>query len=48
MSSLKILQLNVWGGRIKDGLTRFISEGDFDVVCMQEAIWEKYNRSQHD
>ena len=41
MSSLKILQLNVWGGRIKDGLTRFISEGDFDVVCMQEAIWEE-------
>ena len=41
MKSLRILQLNVWGGRIKDGLTRFISEGNYDVVCMQEAIWEE-------
>ena len=36
---MKILQLNAWTGRIKDGLTRFIAEGDFDVVCLQEAIW---------
>ncbi len=40
MKKLKILQLNVWGGRIKDGLTRCILEGDYDVVCMQEAAWD--------
>lgn len=39
MKDLKILQINVWGGRIKDGLTRFITDGDYDVVCMQEAVW---------
>ena len=38
--NLKLLQLNAWTGRIKDGLTRFIKEGDFDVVCLQEAIWD--------
>ena len=38
---LKILQINVWTGRIKDGLTRFIAEGDYDIVCMQEASWGK-------
>ena len=40
MNSVKILQTNVWGGRIKDGLTRFITDGNYDVVCMQEAIWD--------
>lgn len=40
MKNIKILQINVWGGRIKDGLTRFIIDGDYDVICMQEAIWE--------
>ena len=39
MKSLKILQQNVWDGRIKDGLSRFIAEGDYDVVCLQEAVW---------
>ncbi len=38
---LKILQINVWGGRIRDGLVRFIKDGDYDVVCMQEAIWSE-------
>ena len=36
---MKILQINGWTGRIKDGLSRFIAEGEYDVVCMQEAIW---------
>jgi len=36
---MKILQINVWSGRIKDGLSRFIAEGEYDVVCMQEALW---------
>ena len=38
---LKVLQINVWGGRIRDGLTRFVKDGDYDVVCMQEAIWSE-------
>lgn len=36
---MKILQINSWSGRIKDGLSRFIMEGGYDVVCTQEAIW---------
>ncbi len=36
---MRILQLNAWTGRIKDGLSRFIAEGDYDIVCLQEAIW---------
>lgn len=36
---MKVLQINVWGGRIKDGLSRFIAEGKYDVICMQEAVW---------
>lgn len=39
----KILQLNAWTGRIKDGLTRFIVEGNYDAVCLQEAIWDDKN-----
>lgn len=39
MSKVKILQLNAWTGRIKDGLSRFIADGDYDVVCLQEAVW---------
>lgn len=38
---MKILQINVWGGRIRDGLTNFIANGDYDVVCMQEAVWDE-------
>lgn len=36
---LKILQLNAWTGRIKGALIDFIKQGDFDVVCLQEAVW---------
>ena len=36
---MKILQLNAWGGRIKNGLSAFIADGGYDVVCLQEAIW---------
>lgn len=41
MYSIKILQLNVWGGRIKDGLTNFIKEGNYDLICLQEAVWDR-------
>lgn len=36
---MKILQINGWTGRIKDGLSRFIANGEYDIVCVQEAIW---------
>lgn len=36
---MKVLQINAWNGRIKDGLSRFILDGKFDVVCVQEAVW---------
>ena len=36
---MKILQLNVWTGRIKGSLLKFFRENDFDVVCLQEAVW---------
>ena len=37
----KILQVNAWTGRIKYGLINLIKKGDYDVVCLQEAIWDK-------
>lgn len=38
---MKVLQLNVWTGRMKGALTRFLRENDFDVICMQEAVWSE-------
>ena len=38
---MKILQLNVWTGRMKGALSRFLRENDYDVVCLQEAVWSK-------
>ena len=36
---MKILQLNVWTGRIKGALKDFFKDNDFDVICLQEAVW---------
>lgn len=36
---MRILQLNVWTGRIKGALLDFLRSNDFDVICMQEAVW---------
>lgn len=36
---MKILQLNVWTGRIKGTLIDFFKTHDFDVICLQEAVW---------
>ena len=38
---MKILQLNVWTGRIKGALPKFIEKNDFDIICLQEAVWTK-------
>lgn len=39
MKEYKILQLNAWTGRIKGALLEFIKSSNFDIVCMQEAVW---------
>ena len=36
---MKILQINAWCGRIKDGLTNYIKKENPDIICMQEAVW---------
>ena len=36
---MKILQLNIWTGRIKGALLEFFKNNDFDVICLQEAVW---------
>lgn len=38
---MKILQLNAWTGRLKGALTNFFRENDFDVICLQEAVWSE-------
>lgn len=40
---MKILQLNVWTGRIKGALLEFFQRNDFDVICLQEAVWAGEN-----
>ena len=39
MKKVKVLQLNVWTGRIKGALLDFFENNKFDVICLQEAIW---------
>ena len=36
---MRILQLNVWDGRINGALIDYLSQNRFDVICMQEAVW---------
>ena len=36
---MRILQLNVWDGRIKGALLDYLAKNRFDVICMQEAVW---------
>jgi hypothetical protein len=32
MVHMKILQMNVWTGRIKGAIERFLRENDFDII----------------
>lgn len=41
MPKIKVLQLNVWTGRMKGALTRFLRENEYDVVCLEEAVWSE-------
>ena len=36
---MRILQLNVWTGRIRGALDTFFKQNQFDVICLQEAVW---------
>lgn len=38
---MKILQLNVWMGKVEGNLKRFLEKHDFDVICMQEVMFSK-------
>ena len=35
---MKVLQLNVWMGKVEGNLRRFLQNNDFDVICMQEVF----------
>ncbi len=35
---MKILQLNVWMGKVEGELERFLAGDEFDVICMQEVM----------
>ena len=43
---MKILQLNVWMGKVEGNLRRFLENNDFDVICMQE-VFASRSREQH-
>lgn len=43
---MKILQLNVWMGKIEGNLRRFLENNQFDVICMQE-VFASQSREQH-
>ncbi len=43
---MKILQLNVWMGKIEGNLRRFLIENNFDIICMQE-VFASENQETH-
>ena len=38
---MKVLQLNVWLGKVEGKLQRFLENADYDVICMQEVLMAK-------
>lgn len=40
---IKVLQLNIWNGRLKRNIANFLKENDFDIICLEEAVWSKNN-----
>ncbi len=36
---MRILQLNVWHGRVHGALTDYLSQNSLDVICLQEVVW---------
>lgn len=35
---MKLIQLNIWGGRLVDALNEFVRSESPDILCLQEAI----------
>src|SRR6185295_10315208 len=35
---LKLIQLNIWQGKILIAVSRFLKEQDADIVCLQEVF----------
>ncbi len=42
---MKILQLNIWGGKLEKQIANFLKREDPDVVCLQEVIQVEGGRS---
>ncbi|MEX2340763.1 MAG: endonuclease/exonuclease/phosphatase family protein [Candidatus Paceibacterota bacterium] len=42
---MKILQLNIWGGKLEKQLALFLNREDADVVCLQEVVSVEGGRS---
>lgn len=38
---MRVLQLNIWLGKIEGQLQRFLANADYDVICMQEVVYCK-------
>jgi endonuclease/exonuclease/phosphatase family metal-dependent hydrolase len=38
MTQMKLLQLNLWGGRLENPILNFIKRVNPDILCLQEAI----------
>lgn len=38
---MKVLQLNIWLGKVEGELQRFLKKADYDVICMQEVVFAK-------
>lgn len=38
MDNIKILQLNIWYGKLSRHLLRYIEDTDADVICLQEVL----------
>jgi endonuclease/exonuclease/phosphatase family metal-dependent hydrolase len=34
---MKLIQLNIWGGKLQHQIPKFLSEEEPDIVCMQEV-----------
>lgn len=43
---IKILQLNIWNGRLKRNIANFLRENNFDIICLEEAVWSKNNTTE--
>lgn len=43
---MKILQLNVWMGKVEGNLRRFLENHDFDIICLQE-VFASQSREEH-